>query len=347
MGKRFSYDPNDFVGKGHTGLANLGNTCFMNSTIQCISHSYEFTQLLKNKKESTYNNNKEALILSEWNKLRDLMWSENCTISPGGFLGAVHKLAKHKKKQIFTGFAQNDLPEFLLFLLDCFHEGLKREVTMKVNGNAENAKDELAVKCYGMMKNMYEKEYSEIVSLFYGIHVSQILDVSGVALSSSPEPFFMLNLPIPEKRATCSIEDCFDLYTETERLDGDNQWYNEKTDEKQDVDKKISFFSLPELLVVDFKRFTHRLRKNNMLISFPLEGLDLSKYVVGYDRLSYKYDLYGVCNHSGSTMGGHYTAFVKSADGSWRHYNDRSVQQIPKEKIVSPKAYCLFYRKKK
>ena len=40
------------------------------------------------------------------------MWSENCSISPAGFVKSVHKVSMHKKKDLFTGFAQNDLPEF-------------------------------------------------------------------------------------------------------------------------------------------------------------------------------------------------------------------------------------------
>ena len=86
---------------------------------------------------------------------------------------------------------------------------------------------------------------------------------------------------------------------------------------------------------------------NQILISFPLDDLDLSKYVIGYKKNSYKYELYGICNHMGSVMGGHYTAFVKNATNEWIHYNDSNVNVITNvETIVSPMAYCLFYRKK-
>tara|TARA_B100001063_G_C16719998_1_gene532980 strand:+ start:348 stop:1403 length:1056 start_codon:yes stop_codon:yes gene_type:complete len=332
---------------GLTGLANLGNTCFMNSTIQCLSHTYEFNDFLNTKKYMKHKkDNVEANILVEWDKLRELMWSENCTISPGGFLSNVHKLAHVKDKQIFTGFAQNDLPEFLLFLIECFHEGISRSVTMNINGIAENSKDELAINCYKMMKNMYKDEYSEIIKMFYGIHVSQILDTEGGFLTANPEPFFMINLPLDLGKKSCTIYDCFDKYTETERIDGDNQWYNEKTDTKQDVDKNIAFFSLPDILIIDFKRFDHHSRKNNMHVDFPLEDLNLIKYVVGYDKESYRYDLFGICNHSGNTMGGHYTAYVKNANGKWYHFNDTCVNEIKESSVISNKAYCLFYRKK-
>ena len=46
-------------------------------------------------------------------------------------------------------------------------------------------------------------------------------------------------------------------------------------------------------------------------------------------------------------MGGHYTAFVKNVDNKWLHYNDRLVEQVDNpDNIISPAAYCLFYRKK-
>ena len=63
----------------------------------------------------------------EWDKLRELMWSENCIISPGGFYTSVSKVAKIKDKIIFTGHAQNDLTEFLIFIIDCFHNAIMRE----------------------------------------------------------------------------------------------------------------------------------------------------------------------------------------------------------------------------
>ena len=67
----------------------------------------------------------------------------------------------------------------------------------------------------------------------------------------------------------------------------------------------------------------------------------------GYNKDSYKYDLYGVCNHMGGVMGGHYTAFVCNSENQWLHCNDRTVDIVPNpDAIISPMAYCLFYRKK-
>ena len=338
--------------KGLSGLTNLGNTCFLNSTMQVLSHTYELNNFLEiNTYKKKLNNKYDSALLIEWDELRNLLWKENCIVSPFKFVKTVQKLARLKGQDMFTGFNQNDLPEFLIFVIDCFHNALSREVSMTINGTIENEKDEIAVKCFERIKQMYENEYSEIWKIFYGIHVSVLENAStGKKISITPEPFFIINLPIPLNNKCPSLIDCFDLYVEYELMDGDNSIQIEGSDEKVAAKKSISFWSLPNILVIDIKRFnttTTIMKKNQVMIDFPLENLDLSKYIIGYDKSSYIYDLYGVCNHSGSLLGGHYTAFVKNMNNKWYHYNDTTVSEVKiEEQIKTPKAYCFFYRKR-
>ena len=169
---------------------------------------------------------------------------------------------------------------------------------MVVKGDARNEKDTLAKSCYDMMKRMYQKEYSEILALFFGTHVSCIINPSNSkVLSYNPEPYFMIDLPLPNKFET-NILECLDLYTKAEMLQGTEAWYNEKTKRKEDVYKKIVFWSLPKILVIDLKRFNNANIKNNVLVNVPLNDLDLSKYVEGYQDTLNVFDLIGVCNHS-------------------------------------------------
>jgi ubiquitin carboxyl-terminal hydrolase 8 len=335
-----------YQNKGLSGLANLGNTCFINSLSQILSHTYELNNLLDNESYKKKLNNKcDSVLLIEWDNLRKILWNENCIVSPLKFIKTIQKVADLKKMELFTGYSQNDVSEFLLFVIDCFHTALSREIKITISGSPENETDYLAMKCFDMIKNMYSKEYSEIWNLFYAVHVSKMsrLDNDEV-ISLKPEPYFMVDLPIPPNNNSPTLIDCFNYYVDGEIINNFN--YEEKN-EIIDIKKRILFWSLPNILVIDLKRFNNKFQKNQIYINFPLDNLDLSNYVIGYKKDNYKYELYGVCNHSGGTLGGHYTSFVKNANGKWYHFNDTSVSEVGvKESIVSSKAYVLFYRKK-
>lgn len=340
---------NKYKNKGLSGLTNLGNTCFLNSITQVLSHTYELNSFLENGKYRKRLNNKyDSAILIEWDELRNILWNENCIVSPYKYVNTIQKIAKIKGHQTFTGFDQNDVSEFLIFIVDCFHNALSREVNMSIEGVIKDEKDKIAVRCFETIKKMFEKDYSEIWDIFYGIHISELRHAeTGKTISMRPEPFFIINLPIPEDNKMPTLLDCFDLYVEGELLDGDNSILDESSGKKVAARKNIVFWNFPNVLVIDIKRFNSKNRKNQIHVDFPLNDLNLSKYVIGYDKNSYVYDLYGVCNHSGSSLGGHYTSFVKNANGKWYHYNDTTVTEVTDDKyIVSPKAYCFFYRKR-
>ena len=330
-------------------LYQLGFLAWVHLLQVVLSHTYELNHFLEQEiyKKKLKNKCDSALLL-EWDNLRKILWDSNCIISPGKFIKTIQKVAQIKDMEMFTGYSQNDLPEFLLFLIDCFHNALAREIKMTISGNPQNETDKIAIQCFEMIKNMYSKEYSEIWNLFYAVHVSEITNLeTNIPVKITPEPYFMIDLPIPDNNKSPTLIDCFNLYVEGEVLEGENGWYNEETKEKINIRKKIQFWSFPNILVIDFKRFNARFQKNQIHISFPLDDLDLSEYIIGYKKEMYKYELYGVCNHSGGVMGGHYTSYVKNANGKWYHYNDTSVSEIAHiESIITPKAYVLFYRKK-
>jgi ubiquitin C-terminal hydrolase len=343
--------------RGLSGLVNLGNTCFMNSCIQVLNHIHEL-DTLRFKYSPHHKNIPETQVFLEWLSLRDVMWQKNAIYSPINLLRAIHTNAKIKKRELFTGFAQNDMPEFLLFMIECLHTSICRPVVMRINGNRMTDKDDIAVRCYTMLREIYTKEYSEIMELFYGIYVSEIhsemseQNVS-VRLSLKPEPFFILDLPLPLSYYSTAgnrevyLEECFDLFTKQEHLQNENAWYNEQTKTYQNAYKRITFWNIPKVLIISLKRFSpDGMRKLNNTVHFPLDHLDLSKYVSGYNEKSYVYELFGVCNHMGNIMGGHYTSFVRTKQNEWFHYNDTSVMPITNMSSNSQTAYCLFYRKK-
>jgi len=341
--------------KGYVGLANLGNTCFLNSCLQVLNHTYELNHFLETRKYEkmivNHSDIPDKVIICEWDELRKLMWSNNGVVSPNKFVYHVQQIAGIKNRDIFTGWAQNDLSEFLYFVVDCMHNSICRKTNMCINGKIQNKTDKLAVECYNMLKDIYTREYSEIMDLFYGVHVSEIKSVDEkTTYSIKPEQFFILNLEIntaTNQTPLSTLTECLDYFIHPEIIDGDNAWFNESTQQKQAAVKKMSFWNFPNVLVIMLKRFSADGRhKLNQLLDFPLENLDLSKYVVGYNPKSYVYDLFGICNHMGSIMGGHYTSYVKNVSGEWIHFNDTQVDIINERQIVSPMAYTLFYRKK-
>ena len=366
----------EYNDKGITGLANLGNTCFINACIQCLSHTYELNDFLS-KEDGEYkkhlNNKPESVLLVEWDDLRKLMWSQNCVISPGRFINTIQRIAKITNRDLFTGWSQNDLPEFLLFLFDSFHSALTREVIMDIKGNIKTKKDEMGKACYEMMKTQYTKDYSEFLNIFFGIHVSVLTSVvekdkqltgSGEDLnylSLRPEPYMLIHLPIPSKEEVnirntdknVTLFDCFNKQCESEILEGDNAWFNEKENKKQNVNKRLLFWSLPNIMIIDIKRFitsmNGRSKKNQQFIDIPINNVDFSKYVEGYAKETYIYDLYAICNHHGQIDGGHYSATIKTSNGKWYNFNDTQVTEIlVNDNIISGNTpYCLFYRKKK
>ena len=338
--------------KGLSGLTNLGNTCFLNSCMQIINHTYELNEFLDSDKyrEHLKENNVNSEAIMGWNELRKVMWSGNGVVSPNKFVHLMHNIAKQKDRELFSGYTQNDMPEFFMFFVDCMHDSLSRSVKMKISGNIENMTDKLAVECYKLLKNLYEAEYSEILDLYYGIYVNQITDINGEkSLILKPESYSILDLPVIEgNNVKTSLYDCFNLFVKPDILDGENAWFNENTNQKQAVRKNVVFWNFPNILVIALKRFTpDGQRKINVKIDFPIENLDLSRYVLGYNPKTYVYDLFGICNHMGGTNGGHYSAFVKHASNKWIHFNDNVVEIVDEpSKMISSMAYCLFYRKK-
>ena len=334
----------NYKDKGLSGLANLGNTCYINSCLQALSHCYELNELLINMDKNKINKIPASILLIEWDKLKSLMWSQNCTIAPHGFLKGTQHVARLLNKDIFTGFHQNDIHEFLLFLIDSFHNSIKRQVTMNIKGNIINKKDKLAYECYKMIKKVYSNDYSEFLDLFYGIQVTRIISENNELLSANPEPFCVLSLSIPNNKMNCSLLDCFKLFCENEYLCDDNSYYNDKTNSKENVNKNTIFWNLPKVLIIDLKRYDNFLRKVNTNVDIPIDNLDLKEYVVGYDSEKYVYELFAVCNHHGNCNGGHYTSCVKNANGNWYFYNDTLIKKIGSDKVITQLAYTLFYR---
>ena len=327
---------------GLSGLANIGNTCYLNSCIQVLCHLESLNNIIDT--DNNLNENIDSNIVVEYYNLKNLLLKTNCVVAPNRFVDYIQKIAKLKGLDNFIDFNQNDVSEFFDFIVECFHNSYKSSVEIKINGVSKNFTDDLAIIVYNEMKNIYKDDYSKIVSIFSGMSVSLIKSLENNIISKKCESFTTINLPIFTNKSI-SLRDCLDEYTKPELLSNDNAWFNENTNSYQNVYKCLQFWNLPNVLIITLKRFNNSNNKLKNVITFPINDLNLSKYVIGYNPNNYIYNLISIINHSGSCSGGHYYSYVKNFDNLWYEYNDTLVKPIKLSQIVTNKAYCLIYKK--
>lgn len=121
----------DILNQECVGIINIGNTCYMNSSIQCLANCGVFSSFfiyfqeqfrrdanpfneLKNNKEYQKNHK----IINEWTNL--IVGLNNKTVtSPREF-----KVALGARNDMFIDFAEEDAAEFIGILLSYLHDGL-------------------------------------------------------------------------------------------------------------------------------------------------------------------------------------------------------------------------------
>lgn len=123
-----------------------------------------------------------------------------------------------------------------------------------------------------------------------------------------------------------TLDECLDEFERAEVLSEQDMWYCPRCKEHRRASKKFDLWKSPDILVAHLKRFSssgYRRDKLDVMVDFPIEGLDLTSRVIqkedGKDEI---YDLIAVDDHYGGLGGGHYTAYAKNfVDGRWYNYN--------------------------
>ncbi|KNC46828.1 uncharacterized protein AMSG_03259 [Thecamonas trahens ATCC 50062] len=368
-------------GSGEVGLSNLGNTCFMNSILQCLSNCGPLRNLfLSDEVGSAINTTafktKGQLAVAFGLLLRE-MWQQRAScVAPRSFKREVGAFAPR-----FMGFSQQDSQEFLRFLLDGLHEDLNRVRGTKPYAELDD--DErltVAQKAQLIWDYHVSRDDSIITDLFRGQLISTVTCMSCSAVSQAFDPFLDISLPIPvtnqaprtsmqsrrygtgwgggaygssalsSSTESFTLGQCLEAFTEAEVLDGDEKYYCSKCKKHRKSTKELGLFRLPAIMVLHLKRFsasTFRRSKLTNNITFPLDGLDLGSYLAPEapsSGHSATYSLFAVSNHMGSLGGGHYTAYARSPDtDSWFLFDDARVSSISPTRVGGPSAYLLFY----
>ncbi|ESO99084.1 hypothetical protein LOTGIDRAFT_226424 [Lottia gigantea] len=333
---------------GKVGLKNLGNTCFMNCVLQCLSNTKLLVEYCTTDSYhldlNKTNSSMKGALMNAYASLMNSLWKNSDTfVSPNQFKTQVQKFAPR-----FMGYSQQDSQEFLRYLLEGLHEDVNRVTKkpkpmilddVKLETKSDNEKAHEYWTAYLNIDN------SKIVDIFVGQLKSELKFSCGHR-SVTFDPFWDLSLPIPKYTTEVSVSDCLKSFMKEEELADEERPTCSKCKERRKCSKSFSIQKFPKILVLHLKRFSQERygRKLSTSVDFPVTDLDLSPYAAEPGGNKAKYNLYAVSNHSGGVHSGHYTAICKHPYSSdWNSFNDTRVSPARSNQAVSSEAYLLFY----
>ena len=278
---------------GNKGLVNLGNTCYMNSCLQCLSHLLEFNPKSKSFIQSCYSSECKNNIMNQWIELQRKLWDNgiNQPINPIDLLKDFRSECD-KQNRYFDNFQQNDIDEFLNIFMDFLHESVSKPCNfIKQNKKrTDNEVQKIVDKSHQTWELFFKKNNSYIVDKFYSQYFSLTSCPECEYITTNHEPFMVITLTIPQNANT--IYDCLTSYTNKKKLDTDNGWRCDQCKEITTANQKIMFWNTSDIIIILLKRYTfsHDMRrayKNNKKIEYPLQ-LDLSDYSINHNKSWHK-----------------------------------------------------------
>jgi len=325
-----NYENNEQSGsslKKQGGLQNIGNSCYLNSVIQCLLHCDPIRDyFVKGRFKSEINSRsktKGKCADATSSLFEDLLSGR--TSSPSSVKSAVNRFSG-----LFRGTSQEDAQEFLRWYLEALHEDVQK-VTSKprITKEAESARE--------AWSQYTSRENSQIVDLCVGQLKSSLTCSHCGYVSNVWDPFWDLSVPLPS--GARNVEDCLEEFRKEETLDGSEKPKCEKCKERRRMKKKFDVEKAPRVLAIHLKRFGDSLGYSRSKITRNIS------FQQDFRLGGRGYELRAVCNHSGGVGGGHYIAYGKT-DAGWFEYNDSHVSKISESQLVSPNAYLLFYTAK-
>jgi len=363
------------------GLQNVGATCFMNSTLQCLSQTKGLTNYFleeKNKQTILNNNiakkNKNEYQLSPvYLELIQNLWKEKGPkyYAPYNFMNRVNAM-----NPLFQKGQAGDAKDFIIFVLEQMHKELKKPL------NLDNINDNLPVNQYDkkltLMNffNDFTKETSILSDLFFGFNETTNICLNckyNYNSQNKPNPicynygiFNVLIFPLEEVKKMknnmnlinfqnfyqgpsniVSIDDCFIYNQKTDLFTGENKNYCNVCKQLSDSNYTSKIYISPNVMILILNRGKGNIFKVKMDFK---QTIDISNYVIQKEKPRIIYNLYGVITHIGeSGPNAHFVASCKSpVDGKWYRYNDGIVNPIndfQKEIYDYCVPYILFYEK--
>jgi ubiquitin C-terminal hydrolase len=308
------------------GVANLGNTCYVNTLIQCIGHTTKLKNIFKNLDcaNSKLANELQSVLNIIWN----ISENERYICLPKGLLHEIYS----SFDDIVPG-NQHDLYEIFVLIFDKIINEIGVPISpSKSSNNAVN-------NINSIVNNFNNNKMSKLLKTIQGIQLSILKCESCGYQQVNPEVFITLMLDIPNIDKTFHFNDILSKYFDKDHVP---DWKCDKCHNKGAGYKIMQLWKVPEVLIIVLKRFDSNLQKINTPINIPC-NLTFSKgSILKNINKDYNYTLMAVGNHTGSFRGGHYYAFCKN-NNLWYNYNDEHVNQSDNFNIQD--AYILFYQK--
>ena len=364
------------------GLNNIGATCFMNATLQCLSQTKALTNYFLNEKNRNkiINNNialknkYELQLCPVYYELIQKLWEENGpkSISPNNFMNIIEKM-----NPLFKKGQAGDSKDFIIYILEQLHKELKKAVSSANNNNVNKPLDQYNK--YNAFMHFFEefsKECSIISDIFfgftettniclncknnynskgldnpicynYGIFNCLIFPLEEVKNMKNANLNNYVNYIQVNQNNSVSLNDCF-LYNEKgELFNGQNKNYCNMCKQLGESLYTSRIYSSPNVLVLILNRGKNNVY--NVKLNFS-ETIDISQFVIERDKPKMIYNLYGVITHIGeSGPNAHFVASCKSPiDNNWYRFNDAIVNPIEnfqKDVLEFGTPYILFYLK--
>eukprot|EP00123_Amoebidium_parasiticum_P011836 comp20930_c1_seq1/m.27948 comp20930_c1_seq1/g.27948 ORF comp20930_c1_seq1/g.27948 comp20930_c1_seq1/m.27948 type:complete len:586 (-) comp20930_c1_seq1:87-1844(-) len=307
------------VSKVGAGLVNYGNTCFLNSVLQCLLHTPPLANYLltTNHKDTCRMAKKKAICaICELQDLCRSVFAGKRVVRPVGIATHLKTWGKHFRKG-----RQEDAHEFLRYFMDAMQksclEGMDKKMDIRI------------------------QETTLIHQMFGGYLCSSVTCTECGYASKTYEAALDMSLEIA--RGAQTVEEALKKFTAKEKLDGNNKYKCEKCQRKVLAVKQLQVLEAPLVLSLHLKRFDYLAfggGKITKKIGFS-EDLDLSPYMA---KGGARYRLAGMIQHHGhSTHSGHYIAYVRAPAGQWYMMDDNEVHLVGAKSLLNAQAYMLFY----
>ena len=374
----------DFPSKPLVGFENIGATCYMNATLQCLCNIKKLVDYFKYNKhliEKVEKDKEKKLLCSAFKRLIESLYDykgsknyQNFLLSKGTSLNSKSSLKSSyaprnfketisRMNSLFEGIAANDAKDLVNFLLMTLHTELNRAPQEEIN-NAGNLFLDQRNKSnmFNIFVENFKKTNRSIISdLFYALNCNVTQCGNCGTVSFNYQIYFFLIFPLEEVRKfrlmnngfnnnlpnnTVDIYDCFNYDMKINYMGGDNALYCNYCKQTCPSSMCTQLTTGPEILVIILNRGQGI--QFDVKIKFDFY-LDLTNYIELKDTGCY-YELFGVITHIGnSDMSGHFIAYCKSYwNNIWYRFNDNLVTPVnnfQKEVIDFAMPYLLFYKK--